>query len=287
VRWAQWKEISMINKNESYKSESFELRNLVFFFILAFGLTWISVILLGLFDLKMPAAIPILLLVGLPGAFGPTVAAFIMTGITYGKSGINDLWNHFWNRNLNIIWLLVILLSYDLLRLVANIIARIIYGQNYQIIDLASPIWIIIPLFFQAFILSGMGEEFGWRGYALPRFQAKWNALTSSIVLGLIWASWHIPFFFIHNQPLYQRNFWEWVPLILLSSVIYTWIFNNTKGSVLAAALIHASLNTSVVVLPTYSSLWYYYGIMLLAVILIVIIFGPKNFVRQRPEEAT
>jgi membrane protease YdiL (CAAX protease family) len=74
---------------------------------------------------------------------------------------------------------------------------------------------------------------------------------------------------------------------MLLGSVIYTWIFNNTKGSVLAAALFHASFNTTVVVLPTSSSLWYYYGTMLLAVILIVVIFGPKDFVRQRPERTT
>ena len=72
---------------------------------------------------------------------------------------------------------------------------------------------------------------------------------------------------------------------MLLGSVIYTWIFNNTKGNVLAAALFHASFNTTVVVLPTSSSLWYYYGIMLLAVILIVVIFGPKNLVRQKPED--
>jgi len=282
----------MTTQTDGYKARAFEPRNLVFFFLLAFGLTWISAVLLGIFDPKMPASItdPVILFfvfIALPGAFGPMLAAFIMTGITEGKLGVKALWRRFWNRNLSLKWLLVTLLFYDALRLVANLIVRTIDGQIYPFVDLPNPFWMIIPLFLQAFILSGMGEEFGWRGYALPRFQAKWNALTSSIVLGLIWASWHIPFFFIHNQPLYQRNFWEWVPLILLSSVIYTWIFNNTKGSVLAAAILHASLNTAVVVLPTHSSLWYYYGIWLLAVILIVIIFGPKNFVRQQPEEAT
>jgi membrane protease YdiL (CAAX protease family) len=279
-------------QTDGYKARAFEPRNLVFFFLLAFGLTWIAAVLLGIFDPKMPTSItdPVILLfvfVGIPGAFGPTLAAFLMTAITEGKSGVKALWRHFWNRNLSLKWLLVILLGYDALRLVANIIARTMEGQAYPIVNLSSPLWMIIPLFLQAFILSGMGEEFGWRGYALPRLQAKWNALASSIILGLIWASWHIPFFFIHNQPLYQRNFWEWAPVILLSSVIYTWIFNNTKGSILAAALFHASFNCSIVVLPTHASLWYYYGILLLAVILIVIIFGPKNFVRQRPEGAT
>jgi uncharacterized protein len=278
------------NQTVEYKAKAFEPRNLGFFFLLAFGLTWLATTLLGIFDPKMPASItdPVILFFvffALPGAFGPTVAAFLMTAITEGKSGIKVLWRRFWNRNLSLKWLLVTLLGYDALRLVANIVARTVDGRTYPIVDLSSPLWMIIPLFLQGFFLSGMGEEFGWRGYALPRFQAKWNALTSSIVLGLIWASWHIPFFFIHNQPLYQRNFWEWIPLILLSSFIHTWIFNNTKGSVLAAALFHASLNSSIVLLPTHSSLWYYYGILLLAVIFIVIIFGPKNLVKQRPEE--
>jgi CAAX protease family protein len=211
-----------------------------------------------------------------------------MTAITEGKPGVKALWRRFWNRNLSLKWLLVTLLAYEALRLAANLAVRTIDGQPYPIVDPSNPIWMIIPLFLATFITSGMGEEFGWRGYVLPRLQVKWNALTSSIVLGLLWAAWHIPAFIIPDiSPLYQRNFLEWVPLILLSSFIITWIFNNTKGSVLAAALMHASLNTSVVVLPTYTSLWYYYGILLLAVILIVIIFGPKNFVRQRPEEAT
>ena len=177
------------------------------------------------------------------------------------------------------------LLFYNALWLVGNLVALTIDGQAYPFVDLPDPIWTIIPLFIQAFVSSGMGEEFGWRGYVLPRFQAKWNALVSSIILGLILPFWHIQAFFIPGLPLYQSNFWKLAPLLILGSVIYTWIFNNTKGSVLAAALIHASLNTSVVVLPTYSSLWYYYGIMLLAVILIVIIFGPKNLVKQKRED--
>jgi membrane protease YdiL (CAAX protease family) len=221
------------------------------------------------------------------GAFGPALAALLMTAFTEEKSGVKALWKHFWNRNLSLRWLLVILLGYDAMRLVANLVARTLDGQAYPILDLPDPPWMILPFFLQAFILSGMGEEFGWRGYALPRFQAKWNALTSSMILGLLWVAWHIPFFFIHNQPLYQRNFWEWFPIILLSSIIYTWIFNNTKGSILAAALFHASFNSSIVVLPTHASLWYYYGSLLLAVMLIVIIFGPKNFMRQRPEVVT
>ena len=272
-----------------YKATAFEPRNLALFFLLVFGLNatlWVSV---SIFGLKMPAGFtdptfPLWLLVALPATFGPTIAAFLLTAITEGKSGVKALWGRFWNRNLSIKWLLVSLFFFEGLGLVANLVARIVDGQPYPIVDAPNPLWTIIPLFLQMFVTTGMGEEFGWRGYVLPRFQAKWNALTSSIILGLIWASWHIQAFFIPGLPLYQRNFLEYVPGIILASIVYTWIFNNTKGSVLAAALIHTAVNTSVV--STQSSPWYYYGILLVVVIIIVLIYGPKNLVRQKPEDA-
>jgi membrane protease YdiL (CAAX protease family) len=281
----------MTIQTDNYKAKAFEPRNLAFFFLIVFGLQAIMWVITTIFEPEKPTSLtdPSVLfwaLVVVPTAIGPTLAAFLMAAVTEGRSGAKALWQRFWNRNLSFKWLLVTLLVFEVLRLVTNLVVRTIDGKPYAIVDTSNPFWMIIPLFLTAFITSGMGEEFGWRGYVLPRFQAKWNALTSSIVLGLIWAAWHIPAFIIPNiSPLYQRNFLEWVPGILLGSVLYTWIFNNTKGSVLAAALIHAAWNTSVVVLPD-TSFWYFYGIFLLVVILIVFIFGPKNFVRQRPKEA-
>ena len=281
----------MTSQPVDYKAKAFEPRNLAFFFLIVYGLNAIMWGLSTIFHPEQPTnltdpSILFWVLVVVPSVIGPTLAAFLMTAITEGKPGVKALWRRFWNRNLSIKWLLVTLLGFEVLRLVTNLAVRTISGQSYPMVDKSNTFWMIIPLFLATFITSGMGEEFGWRGYVLPRFQAKWNALVSSIILGLLWAAWHIPAFIIPNiSPLYQRNFLEWVPGILLSSVLYTWIFNNTKGSVLAAALFHAAWNSSVVVLPD-SSFWYFYGIFLLVVILIVIVFGPKNFVRQQPEDA-
>jgi membrane protease YdiL (CAAX protease family) len=270
-----------------YRTKDFEARNLAFFFLLAFGLTWITVAIEYIFDLKLPTSMddpvtPLNFLIGTLGAIGPSLAAFIVTAFSEGKTGAKALWKRFWNRNVSLKWLIVILLFYNTFRLIANLIARVVDGEVYPIIDLSTPLWMFIPLLASAFILSGMGGEFGWRGYVLPRFQARWSALTSSVILGVIWMSWHIPFFFTPGLSLYQRDFWQWAPWILMSSVIYTWFVNNTNGSVLAAALFHATMNSSLIILPTLDSLWYYYGILFLAVILIVVIFGSKNLVRQR-----
>lgn len=282
------KEESVSMQTESFKSPTFEPRRLAFFFLIVFGLNalmWLFYIIFhpakptSLFD---PAVIYWVLVV-IPAAIGPTLAAFVLTAITEGKAGVRALWGRFWNRNLNLKWLLVTLLAFSVLKLLTNLLVRTIDGQPYPIIDTSTPLLLNVPLFLGSFISSGMGEEFGWRGYVLPRFQAKWNALVSSIVLGFLWAAWHIVAFITPNvSPLYQSNFWEWLPMVLLYTFIFTWIFNNTKGSVLAAALLHATMNTSVIVLPTYASLWYFYGILLLAVILIVIFFGPKSFVMDR-----
>jgi len=76
-------------------------------------------------------------------------------------------------------------------------------------------------------------------------------------------------------------DFWQWAPWLLMTSFFQTWFFNNTKGSVLAAALFHATMNASLVILPTLDSLWYYYGLLFFAIIVIVVTFGPKNLVMQ------
>jgi membrane protease YdiL (CAAX protease family) len=274
-----------------YKAKAFEPRNLAFFFLLVYGLDAIMWIFSTIFHPETPSSLtdPSVLfwaLVVVPTVVGPTLAAFLMTAITERRPGVKALWRRFWNRNLSLKWLLVTLLFLEGLNLAANLVARLVDGQPYPIVDTSSPLWTHIPLFLQAFVVSGMAEEFGWRGYVLPRFQAKWSALVSSLVLGLIWACWHIQAFFIPGLPLFQRNFWDYALWVILSSIFYTWIFNNTKGSVLAAALLHSAANTPVILIPEQSSSWYYYGILLLAVILIVVIFGPKNLVRQKPAEA-
>lgn len=102
----------------------------------------------------------------------------------------------------------------------------------------AGPAIVIILLVF--FVLA-FAEEIGWRGYLLPRLQARMGALTASLVLGVIWFGWHIPLLLQGGPP-------DWsIPLrgvfIISGAVIYTWLFNNTGGSVLAVSLFHAGTN--------------------------------------------
>ena len=90
----------------------------------------------------------------------------------------------------------------------------------------------------------------GWRGYALDRLQRKWNAVASSLGLGVIWAAWHMPIFFMRGSllsevlPLWSVQFWVSMgPGILATAVVMTWIYNNTRCSTLAAILFHFMMN--------------------------------------------
>ena len=97
------------------------------------------------------------------------------------------------------------------------------------------------------FLGAGLGEELGWRGFALPRLQSRMNALRASLVLGAFWGAWHFPNLWWPGEDPWIRAYQY--PRIFLGSiavaVIYTWVYNSTKGSLLVVAVIHASNNAS------------------------------------------
>ena len=93
-------------------------------------------------------------------------------------------------------------------------------------------------------------EELGWRAYALDQLQARWNALVSSVILGTLWALWHLPLFFFKDtlhyvQGVWSPWFWLFMAGIVPTAVIYTWIFNNTQRSTLAAIFFHFMSNVT------------------------------------------
>jgi uncharacterized protein len=276
-----------------YKAKAFEPRNLGFFFLIAFGWSWFFLWLLfisgivtmpsgiGTSEVDLGSAWPLMIL-SLLTPYGPTIGAFVVTAMTEGKPGVRTLWKRFWNRNLSLKWLLVILLFFPVSLSVANLVARTLDGQAYPFLTYPNQPWMfIVPFIVNGFIHGGLSEEFGWRGYVLPRFQAKWNALVSSLVLGIIWGVWHLPL--IKAGVSFTNSVAELLLWQTLVAVFFTWIFNNTNGSILAVVLFHAMANSaSEIVWCCGPSPWYFYGVYLLAGLLIVIIFGPRNLVRQR-----
>jgi uncharacterized protein len=111
----------------------------------------------------------------------------------------------------------------------------------------ANPLLLIIP--WMLFEVITNGEEMGWRGYVLPRLQDKHSALLSSLIIGVIWSIWHL-LKFLGTGTSGGRSFAWFTIFCLAAAVLYTWLYNNTRGSLLLVTVFHATQNTGGIFLP-------------------------------------
>jgi len=228
---------------------------LLFYFIIAYAgswLVWMPVVLsegdgVGL----LPFSSPLLKIVLMPagGYLGPVLSAFVMTGMTEGREGIGRLLRRHVLWRVGIRWYLFALLGIPVIMVLGAIVLP---GALASFQGLTSTIVLgyLFQFAFVFFLGGGLSEEPGWRGFALPRLQPLHGPLVGSLILGIFWGFWHLPLFLITGwNPLTMLN----IVLFLISAtfitIILTWVFNNTKGSVLLAILGHTSINTSYAIL--------------------------------------
>ncbi|HEY8599061.1 MAG TPA: CPBP family intramembrane glutamic endopeptidase, partial [Thermomicrobiales bacterium] len=125
-------------------------------------------------------------------------------------------------------------------------------------------------------------EETAWRGFALPRLQARFNALSASLILGLIWALWHLPLFFLANTGQSKMPFPGFVLDVVAVTIVMTWVYNHTRGSVLLAALFHAAFNAGGAYFNTLTSdarlFWLTVGVAWVAVAALLQVAAPARF---------
>src|SRR5437016_5768189 len=100
----------------------------------------------------------------------------------------------------------------------------------------------LVPVFL---LFGPLGEEFGWRGYALPRLQARSGALAASLLLGLAWAAWHAPLFFDPTSTYAHLPPLVFIARMMGLSVLFTWLINRTGGSLLFPLVAHTVINAS------------------------------------------
>jgi membrane protease YdiL (CAAX protease family) len=107
---------------------------------------------------------------------------------------------------------------------------------------------LLLPIFLLILTLTdGLGEELAWRGFALPRLLSRYNALAASLILGVIWGVWHLPLVWTEGATLYQQSLWLFLVDITAKSVLFTWVFLHSRGSVLIAMLFHGATNLFIV----------------------------------------
>ena len=210
-------------------------------------LFWITLIVLGI-----SFETPLGLVLGLLGLLGPMFAGLTSLYVVQGRAIRLDYWRRLIDlKRIGARWLLIIVIFVPVLFALA-VAFDILFGgtgaawEEPALQIFAAP-WTIIP-FALSIILVGPLEEFGWRGYVLDRLQERWSTLASSLILGFIWALWHLPLFFIKNSYQYKLgagslSFWLFMIGIVPLTVVFSWIFNNTARSTLAAMLFHFMVN--------------------------------------------
>jgi membrane protease YdiL (CAAX protease family) len=258
-------------------TEFLKRHSLVIGIVLMFALTWPFYSALGLF-------------VG----YGLALASLIMTGLNEGRAGVHALLRRFLIWRVGVQWVLLILFGPAILVLAAigldfmwggatpdfnNVVARRIFGTSANL-------WYFLVPFFLVDALTN-GEEIGWRGYVLPRLQARFSALVSSLILGVVWGLWHLPKFWVAGDT-------ESFALAMLHNIAmavpFTWVYNNTNGSLLIVTLFHAAINTAYVFLPIAPSVtgdvtprMICIGIEFVAAFAVVAVAGPARFSRLSP----
>jgi membrane protease YdiL (CAAX protease family) len=266
------------------------LSNPWLFFALTYGWSWLFWLPGALSGLN--ADDPIIQVLIALGGVSPLVIAVALTYITQDREGRRAYWQRVFDfRRINSQWYAVIFLIVPLLTALAALMDVLFGGDGGRLEAatrfLSQPLAILPFAVFMLFF-GPVPEELGWRGYALDRLQMKWNALGASIVLGAVWALWHLPLFFIDGT--YQSNlgigtlpFWIFMLEILPKSILITWIFNNNRESTLSAVLLHFMDNFigELYELSERAELWQFL-LWIAAAIFVTAVWGSKTLTRER-----
>lgn len=218
-------------------------------------------------------------------AFGPFLAAILVLALTTGKGGVVTLLRRMVRWRVRPVWYAVALLLPVAISGGAALLNVVLGASAPSPAELGA--WSgLVPTFFLLLLVPGIGgawEEPGWRGYALPKLQGGHSALLASLILGVVWAFWHLPLMVIGQIHLSDPVY------IVAWTVVFTWVFNNTNGSVLIAMLMHNMHN---VISGGYFSAmfsgadWVRQGWLLVALwcavaAIVVVVNGPEHLSRK------
>jgi membrane protease YdiL (CAAX protease family) len=252
---------------------------IVVFYVLAFVITWLGWIpqalhSRGLFPFDHP-------LLGLLGGAGPTLAALIVIGVLKGRDGPRELFAPLLRWRVRWPWYLFVFLFWFVVAAIALGVGALL-GQGVP--SIPPGVWPALVPIFVTMLLSNVWEEIGWRGFALPRFQEKYGDLSIAVIMGLLWSLWHLPLLLNPTSPMSGLPWYGEILFSIALTVIYTWLYNNTRRSLLFVSIFHAMSNTMAYVLLEggvfLSSYIFVVGVTAVFAILIVLVYGPRRFSR-------
>jgi uncharacterized protein len=267
------------------------MKKLIIFFVLAYLISWVIwlPLILPKFGIKI---LPIL-----PkyhhhlGSFGPMIAAIIVKYVSDGWSGVKDLLGRIIRWKVNWIWYVVVLVVPILLVIATGYFDELITGQPFTMEGFSSnrefPQFSPFGFFLFNFFTFGIGEETGWRGFALPTLQKRFSALVSTLILAVGWACWHIPAFVY--RPLYSQmdaaGILGFFMSMLTGAVILTWIFNSTKGSLFLVAIFHAMVELMFMSTNITAKMSTYLGATVMIAAILIILLAKVENLSFRPRQ--
>jgi membrane protease YdiL (CAAX protease family) len=209
-------------------------RELAVYFLATFALSW------GIFWAALAfgfAESPIVIL----GVWGPTLSAIIVTAVFHGIAGLRRFLGRFDARQ-GLKWFLPLLAFFMAIGLAGRFIGAAVAGIAF---DLRFWGWAwVVQVMITQFLIPGLGEEFGWRGFALHRLQHVMTPLTATLVIAFFHLLWHLPTYWLgqgmHNVPAIWAIFF-----LVPWTVLFTWAYNRSGGSIAVSVICHATSGMS------------------------------------------
>lgn len=222
--------------------------SLVAYFILTYIISWgiwfpIVASARGWADWEVPYAVYYF------GSFGPLISALIVTFLTEGGTGIRDLFSRIFKFRIEFRYYVFAILAPIGLFTLAYLINRVVVGtwSDLGLLGAADYLPPLGPLSVLGlwFLTYGFGEESGWRGFALPHLQKDRSAANATLILALLWACWHLPAFFFRDTyvELGVIGFPMFAFMMIFTTMVFTWLYNSTSGSVWIVIVFHAMFN--------------------------------------------
>jgi len=227
------------------------------------------------------------------GGSGPSIMSIIITAFLYKKNGLKELLFRLIKWRYNVVYYIIAIFGVPMITYISYLVCRWV-GFKGEVKFITSPYFILGSFIGTLFLGGPLNEEIGWRGFLLLKFQKKLNQFWSSIAVGIIWACWHLPLFFIAGTNQYGYSFVLFMVNVVLLSIVITWIFNRAEGSLLLPILFHTAYNTSTGIASGIddffvgkehiltSKVYIYLGIFIIVVVFIVIdMFKQSKFSRE------
>jgi membrane protease YdiL (CAAX protease family) len=264
---------------------------IITYFVLAYAISWIIVAPLvasaqGLIDVPIPFALHYL------NDYAPLLAAIITTAVASGRAGLRELFRRMIKWRVGLGWVLVAAFSPLVLFGIATGIVVFSMGDPAPDLSLLGTIAYLPYLGWFGWIFwiltAGIGEESGWRGYALPKLQNNMSALSATLIVTLFWVGWHLPRFFYYDG--YMDQGFSVLPLaahgFLALAIVLAWLYNSTRGSILMVVLFHGGYNfwlaspaSAGYISPTIDALFIIWAVA------IIVAFGPANLSHKEKQK--